>query len=305
MKVKVFEAFSGYGSQSNALQKLGVDYEVVATSEIDISAILAYGAMRFNLSDDIDIEDDEIRKFLINKNIGYDFKEEKSKINKLNKDKLHMLYNATVKSKNLGDISIINPQDIPKHDIFTMSSPCQDFSSAGKQEGGMWKCNDCGNEFNPIKSMFNEMCPICKSVNITKTRSSLLFECAKNIKYNKPKVILFENVKNLVGNKFIDIFNEWCKWLESQGYNNTWEIVNSLDYGVPQNRERVIMISILGDIKYVFPKKITLNKKLKDLLDVNIDEKYFVNTERATNLLAKIKEDDSIGYIQQRLGGDV
>ena len=187
--LRVFEAFAGYGSQSIALRNLGIDYEVVAISEIDKYAIQAYEAIHGP-------------------------------------------------ALNLGDICKIDPKDIPQHDLFTYSFPCQDLSVAGKQAG------------------------LGKG-----TRSGLLYECEKIIEYCRPKYLLLENVKNLVGKKFKTQFDEWLAYLESLGYTNYWKVLNAKDYGVPQNRERVFVVSILGDHEpYEFPKpKIT--RDIREYLD--------------------------------------
>ena len=200
--LKVFEAFSGYGSQSIALRNIGVPYEVVAISEIDKYAIKAYEAIH-------------------------------GKVN------------------NLGDISKIDVEDIPDHDLFTYSFPCQDISVAGKQaslEEG------------------------------SGTRSSLLWECKKIIKNKTPKFLLMENVKNLVGRRHRDNFNKWLQYLESLGYTNYWEVLNAKDYGVPQNRERVFVVSILGEHKpYNFPSPIKLDKAIRDILEGEVEDKYYIN----------------------------
>ena len=221
-KLKVFEAFSGYGSQSIALRNIGVPYEVVAISEIDKYAIKAYNA----------------------------------------------IHGSTL---NLGDISKIKVEDIPKHDLFTYSFPCQDLSVAGKQAG------------------------LEKG-----TRSGLLYECKKIIEYCKPKYLLLENVKNLVGKKFKPQFDEWLAYLETLGYTNYWQVLNAKNYGVPQNRERVFVVSILGEHEpYKFPKPIPLDKCIADILEDEVDEKYYIN--KPFNLVNKghqaeldIKGHDSI-----------
>ena len=114
---------------------------------------------------------------------------------------------------NLGDISKIDPKDIPQHDLFTYSFPCQDLSVAGKQAG------------------------LGKG-----TRSGLLYECEKIIEYCRPKYLLLENVKNLVGKKFKADFDKWLEYLEGLGYTNYWQVLNAKDYGVPQNREIVLLL---------------------------------------------------------------
>lgn len=155
--------------------------------------------------------------------------------------------------KNYGDISKINIDELPDFDLFTYSFPCQSISTAGKMEG------------------------LEKNSG---TKSSLLWECHRIIKNKKPKYLLMENVKNLISKKFKSYFEEWCKELESLGYTNYYSVLNAKDYGIPQNRERVFMVSILGEHKpYEFPEKIVLTKKLKDILEDNIDEKYYLSEE--------------------------
>ena len=112
------------------------------------------------------------------------------------------------------------------------------------------------------------------------TRSGLLYECERIIEHCKPKYLLMENVKNLVGRKFKAQFDKWLSYLESLGYTNYWKVLNAKDYGVPQNRERVFVVSILGDHKpYEFPNKIPLNKCLADILEDEVDEKYYLSEE--------------------------
>ena len=151
---------------------------------------------------------------------------------------------------NFGDISKLNPKDLPDFDLFTYSFPCQDLSIAG-QRAGMIK---------------------------GQTRSGLLYECEKIIEAKRPKYLLLENVKNLVGKKFKPQFDEWLTYLESLGYTNYWQVLNAKDCGVPQNRERVFVISILGEHDtYSFPQKQELNRVLRDVLDGEVDEKYYLN----------------------------
>ena len=120
------------------------------------------------------------------------------------------------------------------------------------------------------------------------TRSGLLWECQKVIAAKKPKFLLMENVKNLVGKKHKHNFDKWLEWLESHGYTNYWQILNAKDYGVPQNRERVFVVSILGEHEpYIFPKKQELTIRLKDILEDEVDEKYYLSEERVAQLTWK------------------
>ena len=150
---------------------------------------------------------------------------------------------------NFGDISKIDVNDLPDMDLFTYSFPCQDLSIAGKQKG-------LGEN----------------------TRSGLLYECEKIIEGKRPKYLLLENVKNLVGKKFKSDFDKWLSYLEGLGYTNYWKVLNAKDYGVPQNRERVFVVSILNDNQgYEFPKPIKLTKCIKDILEDDVDEKFYMN----------------------------
>ena len=153
---------------------------------------------------------------------------------------------------NWGDITKIDETKLPYYDLITYSSPCQDFSVAGLGKGGD---KDSG------------------------TRSSLLWECERIIRAVKPKYLLMENVKNLVGEKHKHNFIKWLRVLESLGYQNYWQVLNAKDYGIPQNRERVFVVSIRKDLKqgYIFPEKQELTKRLKDVLESNVDEKYYLS----------------------------
>ena len=145
-------------------------------------------------------------------------------------------------TKNLGDITQVDATTLPDFDLLTYSFPCQSLSSAGKQEG-------------LIRG---------------KTRSGLLYECEKIIETKRPKYLLLENVKNLVGDKFRPAFDEWLDYLERLGYTNYWKVLNAKDYGMPQSRERVFVVSILGEHKpYNFPQPIPLTTCVNDYKEIN------------------------------------
>lgn len=111
------------------------------------------------------------------------------------------------------------------------------------------------------------------------TRSGMLWEVERILDEceNKPQVLLMENVPDVIGGKNIANFVEWRDKLESLGYKCYWQVLNAKDYGVPQNRERCFMVSILGDYYYDFPKPIKLEHRLKDLLESEVDEKYYLS----------------------------
>lgn len=203
-KPKLFESFSGIGTQRMAFNRLGLDYEMVGISEIDKYAIKSYMAIHGE-------------------------------------------------TKNYGSITEIKGYDLPQIDVFTWSFPCTDLSKAGQQKG------------------------LSKE-----TRSGLVYEVLRIINETKehgnmPKVLIMENVVDLVQVKFIKQFQEIQLELEQLGYTNYVETLNSKNYGVAQNRDRVFMVSILGDYYYEFPKPIPLQKKLKDYLEDEVDDKYYLN----------------------------
>ena len=153
--------------------------------------------------------------------------------------------------RNLGDVSKIDWSKVEDFDFMTYSSPCQDFSNAGLQKGGEEGSG---------------------------TRSSLLWECKRAIEAKRPRILVFENVKSLVGKKFMPLFQSWCDTLTEYGYTNFWKVLNAKDYGVPQNRERVIMVSILNpDRMYHFPKPFEANLVLNDVLEDKVEEKYYLS----------------------------
>lgn len=137
-------------------------------------------------------------------------------------------------------------------DLIMHGSPCQDFSLAGKQAGG-----DIGSG----------------------TRSSLMYETIRIVEKLKPKYVIWENVKNLLSKKHKHNFDAYLQTMESLGYYNSYEVLNAKDYGIPQNRERVFTVSIRKDIDQIFwfPPKQELNLKLKDMLEDEVEEKYYLS----------------------------
>ena len=167
---------------------------------------------------------------------------------------------------NFGDISKI--EKLPQADLWTYSFPCQDLSVAGKGQG--------------IKQG---------------TRSGLLLEVERLLEVSeKPKYLLMENVKNLVGKKNKADFDRWRQKLEELGYTNYWQVLNAKDYGIPQNRERVFMVSILGEHKpYAFPGKEELKLRLKDMLEKEVEPKYFLSQEIQNRFVSKKVGENIIG----------
>ena len=160
---------------------------------------------------------------------------------------------------NFGDICKIDWTQVPDFDCLTYSFPCQDISTAGKQKG------------------FTEG---------SGSRSSLLWECRRAIEAKRPQFLLMENVKALVQKKFMPEFQRWIDTLSELGYTSFWKVLNAKDFGVPQNRERVFMVSILDDATFEFPKPFPLEKRLRDVLEENVDESYYLRPEQVERILA-------------------
>ena len=156
-------------------------------------------------------------------------------------------------------------------------------------------------------TVFNTIAHNCQDISVAGkgkgfekgagTRSGLLWECEKVIRAKKPKYLLMENVKNLVSKKFKPGFEEWLQSLEEIGYSNYYSVLNAKDYGIPQNRERVFCVSILGEHEpYKFPEKETLELRLKDILEDEVDEKFYLSEEKTNKLIINSKG-LSVGYI--------
>lgn len=158
-------------------------------------------------------------------------------------------------SLNLGDITKIDTTALPNDiDLITYGFPCQDISLAGKQKG------------------FEE--------DGERTRSGLFFEALRIIEDTKPRIAIAENVKNLTSKKFSKEFDIVLSSLEEAGYNNYWKVLNAKDFGIPQNRERVFIVSIRKDLDngmFKFPDGFELQLRLKDMLEDEVDEKYYLS----------------------------
>ena len=193
------------------------------------------------------------------------------------------------KDKNFGDITKIDWEKVPDFDLFTYSFPCQDISSSGKQRG------------------FEEGAG---------TRSSLLWECKKAIEAKKPRFLMMENVKALVSAKFLPFLRQWQTWLHQQGYENFTQVLNASSYNVPQNRERVFMISILRtdsepNPSFYFPKKMKLERRIKDILEPNVDESFYLSDKaleyfcRVNNGINGSDESSCVGKVSNSQDGVV
>lgn len=276
--------FSGVGCQERGIENSGCfDLKVLYTSDINKDSIATYAAIHKGLTADMIEEYDnypsrkQMCDALQSKNIGYDYAHNKpfewqKLLKRKNKD-IEKYWLADKMSNNLGDITKI--QSLPYADLWTISFNCQDISVAGKLKG--------------LKADSG-------------TRSSLIWDNIRLLKDavnkgNQPKYLLLENVKNLVGKKFIADFMDLLDVFSELGYNCYWKVLNAKNCGVPQNRERVFMIGIRKDIdsrRLTFPEPFDNGIRLKDVLDQTVSEEYYVNSEKANELVDRLKKEGSI-----------
>lgn len=193
---------------------------------------------------------------------------------------------------NLGDVKKIDIDKLEDFDMMTWGFPCIDVSVAGKAEGLKIKCENCKQVFN-LSELIKMSCPYCGSKNVvSNTRSGLYFEGLKILMAKKPKYSIIENVKGLTNKKNKKNFEQILKDLENTGYKNYWKILNAKDFGVPQNRERVFIVSIRKDIKqdFKFPEGFDSGIRLKHILEPVVDEKYYIPQDKCERLLKELND---------------
>ena len=169
-----------------------------------------------------------------------------------------------IADRNLGDMTKIDWGKVPDFDLLFYSTPCTDFSNAGKQAGGEEGSG---------------------------TRSSILWWTRYAIIQKKPKYLVMENVKALTSEKFRPLFLKWCDELTSYGYTNFMQVLNAKDYGIPQNRERIFVVSILGDAWFNFPQPVELKLRLKDMLEDKVDEKYYLPQDKVNQFVEQLDDE--------------
>lgn len=177
------------------------------------------------------------------------------------------------KDRNLGDMTKIDWTQVEDFDLLFYSTPCQSISAAGLQHG------------------FAEG---------SGTRSSIIWNVRDAVREKRPKYLCLENVKAMVSKKFLPMFNLWQRELERMGYVNFAKVLNAKDYGVPQNRERIFLVSIradeldalAGNVQFHFPKPFPLECRLKDVLEEKVDEKYYLS-DKMLDYFNRVDEDHS------------
>ena len=295
--IKMIEIFSGIGAQEKSTRQMPMPFEVVATMDVDKDAVLSYAAMRYDLEKEIETYEFPSKEQMVSelqaKNLGFDFEKSKHTITmKTKEEKVKQYYIADKLSKNLGDVSL--QESLPYADIVCHTSPCQDYSQAGKGAGG-----DEGSG----------------------TRSSLMFESLRLIETSKPKYVLWENVAAVLSPKHRHNFIKYLEKMSELGYENAFDLLNGKTYGVPQNRLRIFCVSrkINSDdntirniddmpkssnkqvestmkeirnnpnirmwVDYKMPETISLTTRLKDMLEKNVPEKYYLPDERIEKIL--------------------
>ena len=263
--IRLIELFSGYGSQALALKYLGVPFEHWKICEWAVKSIQAYKDVHFtniNIDTSYGYSKDAIVDWLYKKGISSNYNDPmtKEQISRLSEESIRTIFNNIICTNNLVNIQQVKGKDLEIVDkekyeyICSYSFPCQDLSNAGLKKG------------------FDD----------TSTRSGMLWEVERILTELKednalPQVLLMENVPQLHDTGNVINFNRWKTRLEELGYKNYFEDLIATDYGIPQTRTRCFMISILGDYNYTFPKKIKLKLGLKDLLEDNVDEKYYLS----------------------------
>ena len=259
-KIRTIELFAGYGSTKLAWNYLGIDVESYKICEWAVKSIQAYKDAHFK-EDKTDYSKDltkeQIFEYLTNKGISSNYNEPMTseQVKRLGEEKARTIYNNIKATHNLVNIQQVRGEDLEITDvdkycyIMTYSFPCQDLSLAGLGKG-MEKGSG--------------------------TRSGMLWEVERILDEceNKPQVLLMENVPEVIGTNNIKHFAKWLEKLESLGYKCYWKVLNAKDYGIPQNRERCFMVSILGDYYYDFPETQKLEIFLDDICNDELSDVY-------------------------------
>jgi len=264
--IRLIELFGGYGSQHFALEYLGANFEHWKLCEWAVPSIQAYKDAHYsnNTTDySKDLTKEQLVDYLTKKQISSNYNEPMNydQIKRKKEEWLRNVYNNIQTTKNTVDITQTKASDLEIVDtdkytyIMTYSFPCQDLSLAGLGKG---MARDSG------------------------TRSGMLWEVERILDecVELPQILLMENVPEVKGTNNVKYFNEWQSKLESLGYKNYHQNLIATDYGIPQTRNRTFMVSILGNYSYTFPNPIPLKLKLKDMLEKNVDEKYYLSSKQ-------------------------
>lgn len=289
--VRLIEFFAGIGAQYQSLKfLLGNKVESYKICEWAVPSIAAYNAI--HIKDQTDYSKDKSKEELIDylkDNVSTDYNKP-CDVKKKPELWLRSVYNNCIATRNLMNVMKVHGSDLEIVDtdkyeyICTYSFPCQDLSLAGKRKLMSVSQAEGG------------------------TRSGLLWEIERILdelerergSQSLPQILLMENVPEVAGKGAVRDFEKWQAKLESLGYKNYVQILNAKDYGIPQNRRRCFMISILGEYAFSFPSKIKRETTLNDFLEKNVDQKYIVSDQMLKYLTA---EDTGKSSTQQSRGG--
>ena len=272
--IRLIELFAGIGAQAKALEILGIPFEHWKICEWAIPSFKAYNAI--HIKDKTDYSLGKSREEMLDKINGvssnYNEPISEKTLNKYSLDKIRDIYNNCIATHNLINVMNVHGRDLEIKDkghyeyLLTYSFPCQDLSLAGKRRGMSISQKEGGTRSGllwEVERILNEL-----SREREREHSSL------------PQLLLMENVEQIISKQNVNDFVKWTNKLESLGYTNHFKILNAKEYGgIPQNRRRCYMLSILGDCSYEFPLKIKLNYRLNDLLEKNPDPKYNLKPE--------------------------
>lgn len=268
-KLRLIELFAGVGAQAKSLEALGVDFEHYRICEWAYNSYCSYNAI--HIKDFSDYSGDMSKEELIEKvrgtSMNYDVPMTDKQLRAKSMQWLRNAYNNIVATHNLVNIMDVHGDDLGIVDTdkyeycMTYSFPCQDLSLAGNRLGMDVSQKDGG------------------------TRSGLLWEVMRILKElhdsgkSLPQTLLMENVPEIIGQANIANFNKFERFLMRLGYRSYVKILNAKDFGIPQNRRRCFMVSVLGDFAYTFPDGFERKRDLRDLLDETVDPRYFLSDD--------------------------
>lgn len=263
--IRLIELFAGYGSQNLALKYLGANYKHHKIVEWAVKSIEAYNDIHIRDYKDYssELSDQEVLEYLVSKGISMDYNQPmtKEQISRKSVEWQRKVYNDIIATNNLVDISRVHAEDLEIRGgyeyIMTYSFPCQDLSLAGKGKG---MSKDSGTRSGLLWQV-----------------ERILLECEKL--GTLPNILIMENVPEVKGSNNIHDFTAWVRQLERLGYSNYCDILNAKDYGIPQNRRRCFMVSILGEWNYKMPKPMKLKYRLKDFLEKDVDERFYLSNK--------------------------
>lgn len=290
--IRLIETFAGYGSTALGLKYLGIPFEHYRIAEWAVKSIQAYKDMHFpddNTDYSCGMSFDNVIDYLFERGISADYNKPmtREQIKRMGESKCRIVYNNIKATHNLVSVCNVKAKDLEITDtdrftyLLTYSFPCQDLSSAGLSKG------------------------MAKGSG---TRSGLLLEIERILKEcdELPQVLLMENVPEVIGQKNKDSFADWIAFLDSMGYKSKWEILNGTDFEIPQNRKRCFMVSVPGDYYYDFPQKLGCTLRLKDLLEKNVSEEYYLSDNILNYFIKHTKESEEKGngFRFEPTGGD-